>query len=187
MSDNQGNIHPVPHTHRRISELTSKYFKRVESVVWNRRVFELELDKKLQCDSAPEYDNNLNEFSSEKKIEANGSRKAQPEEGQVTGEISREEGLTSEDARREGMNSDEQEPLDPIYGLAPQGCKVSDIVCILLGCSVPVVLSRDRGSLYKIVGEAYVHGMMDGQAMEMVPLREVNGNSEVDSRTFELI
>ncbi|KAI0448769.1 heterokaryon incompatibility protein-domain-containing protein [Xylaria acuta] len=144
VSDNQGNIHPVTHTNRRISELTSKYFKRVESVVWNRRVFELKLDKKLQG----------------------------------------EERLEIEDARRNFEDRDEQEPPDPIYGLAPQGCKVSDIVCILFGCSVPVILSRDRGqirSLYKVVGEAYVHGMMDGEAMEMAD------ESEVDSTTFELI
>ncbi|KAI1150673.1 heterokaryon incompatibility protein-domain-containing protein [Nemania diffusa] len=96
VSDSQGNIHPVTHTNRRISELTSQYFKRVESVVWNRR-----------------------------------------------------------------------ESPDPIFGLAPQGCNVSDIVCILHGCSVPVILSKHDEKTYKVVGEAYVHGMMDGVAMEM--------------------
>ncbi|KAI1193779.1 heterokaryon incompatibility protein-domain-containing protein [Nemania serpens] len=121
ISDNQGNIHPAIHTNRRISELTSKYFKRVESVVWNRRV-----------------------------------------------ESSGEEGSKTKDARRKLMDGSEQDSPDPIYGLAPQGCQVSDIVCILLGCSVPVILSRSHSqSLYKIVGEAYVHGMMDGEAMDM--------------------
>ncbi|RYC60237.1 hypothetical protein CHU98_g5963 [Xylaria longipes] len=198
VSDNQGNIHPVTVTNRRISELTSKYFKRVGSVVWNRRVFELKLNKKLQGDLAPEQSNNeegknrnskgnLNGASSEKKMEANGPRNAQPEEGQVNGESPGEEGLGIEDAPGDVVDSDEQEPPDPIYGLAPQGCKVSDIVCILLGCSVPVILSRDRGSLYKIVGEAYVHGMMDGEAMEMAPLKEVDGDIEYDATTLELI
>jgi hypothetical protein len=54
--------------------------------------------------------------------------------------------------------------------------KVDDVICILDGCSVPVVLrpcSRDmgtrtdeRGSFYQFVGECYVHGMMDGEAKE---------------------
>ncbi|KAI1161997.1 heterokaryon incompatibility protein-domain-containing protein [Nemania serpens] len=146
VSDNQGNIHPATHTNRRISELTSKYFKRVESVVWNRRVFELKLDKN-----------------------------------------SEEEGLETEDARRKVVDSGKEDSPDPIYGLAPRGCEVSDIVCILLGCSVPVILSRGRSRpLYKIVGEAYVHGMMDGEAMEMA-LKEVDGNFEIDSTIFELI
>ncbi|KAI0907784.1 heterokaryon incompatibility protein-domain-containing protein [Ustulina deusta] len=198
VSDNQGNIHPVTHTNRKISELTSRYFKRVESVVWNRRVFELKLDKRLHGSSAPERSHDekgkngiskriLDGASSKNKIEAKVLGEAQPEEGQVNGESAGEEESETEDARRDVVDSDEQEPPDPIYGLAPQGCKVSDIVCILLGCSVPVILSRDRGSLYKIVGEAYVHGMMDGEAMEMVPLNEVDGHIEVDSTTFALV
>ncbi len=198
VSDNQGNIHPVTHTNRKISELTSRYFKRVESVVWNRRVFELKLDKRLHGSSAPERSHDekgkngiskriLDGASSKNKIEVKVLGEAQPEEGQVNGESAGEEESETEDARRDVVDSDEQEPPDPIYGLAPQGCKVSDIVCILLGCSVPVILSRDRGSLYKIVGEAYVHGMMDGEAMEMVPLNEVDGHIEVDSTTFALV
>ncbi|KAI3340008.1 heterokaryon incompatibility protein-domain-containing protein [Ustulina deusta] len=198
VSDNQGNIHPVTHTNRKISELTSRYFKRVESVVWNRRVFELKLDKRLHGSSAPERSHDekgkngiskriLDGASSKNKIEAKVLGEAQPEEGQVNGESAGEEESETEDARRDVVDSDEQEPPDPIYGLAPQGCKVSDLVCILLGCSVPVILSRDRGSLYKIVGEAYVHGMMDGEAMEMVPLNEVDGHIEVDSTTFALV
>jgi hypothetical protein len=61
-------------------------------------------------------------------------------------------------------------------GLAPMDAKVDDVICILDGCSVPVVLrpcSRDmgtrtdeRGSFYQFVGECYVHGMMDGEAKE---------------------
>jgi hypothetical protein len=71
--------------------------------------------------------------------------------------------------------------------LVPRDARVDDIVCILLGCSVPVVLrpveqaSDNGGHLenedeyhgehirdreYYFVGEAYVHGIMDGEAME---------------------
>jgi hypothetical protein len=44
-----------------------------------------------------------------------------------------------------------------------------DIVCVLLGCSVPVILRLVEGSHdneYYFVGEAYMHGIMDGEAME---------------------
>jgi len=158
-------------------------------------VFELKLDKKLQRISEGSNDEgenginkrNPNGASSEK---ANAPREAQPENGQVNGEGPGEEGLETEDTRRNVVDSDEQEPPDPTYGLAPQECKVSDIVCILHGCSVPVILSRDRGrirSLYKVVGEAYVHGMMDGEAMEVAPKKKVDGCEEDDLTTFELI
>lgn len=179
ISDNQGNIHPAIHTNRRISELTSKYFKRVESVVWNRRVFELRLDNKFYGNPAQEGSHdeegkpqiskgNLNGAPGEKMAKANGRGEMNPEGDAVGSESSGEEGSKTKDARRKLMDGSEQDSPDPIYGLAPQGCQVSDIVCILLGCSVPVILSRSHSqSLYKIVGEAYVHGMMDGEAMDM--------------------
>ena len=49
--------------------------------------------------------------------------------------------------------------------LGPRSCEVDDLVCILHGCSVPVLL-RKRGDEmgYTFVGECYVHGMMDGDA-----------------------
>ncbi|KAI1174997.1 heterokaryon incompatibility protein-domain-containing protein [Nemania sp. FL0916] len=140
VSDNQGNIHPVAHTNRRISELTSRYFKRVESVVWNRRVFELRLDD--QSDG---------------------------------------EGSDAENVRKRTTDKDKQATPDPIFGLAPQGCKVSDVVCILFGCSVPVILSRENEGRYRVVGEAYVHGMMGGEATEMADFEGV------EFTTFELI
>jgi hypothetical protein len=61
-------------------------------------------------------------------------------------------------------------------GLAPMAANANDVICILDGCSVPVVLrpcSRDMGTgtneaevFYQLVGECYVHGMMDGEAKE---------------------
>jgi len=55
------------------------------------------------------------------------------------------------------------------FGLAPNAVEVNDIICILLGCSVPVVL-RKHGEgteqYYEFIGEAYIYGMMDGEALE---------------------
>jgi hypothetical protein len=59
----------------------------------------------------------------------------------------------------------------PLYGLAPPETKEGDAIYILFGCSVPVVLRkvpspRRRGiDRYTFIGECYVHGMMDGEAL----------------------
>lgn len=80
-------------------------------------------------------------------------------------------------------------------GLAPSKAREGDLVCILYGCSVPVVLRRiDRTTgdkdpaialprrkaddksptrssssksdhYYEFIGECYIHGMMDGEAL----------------------
>ncbi|KAF1989061.1 HET-domain-containing protein [Aulographum hederae CBS 113979] len=53
-----------------------------------------------------------------------------------------------------------------LFGLAPQQSREGDVICILFGCSVPVILRRrvefDGHEWFEFVGEAYVHGKMDG-------------------------
>ncbi|TVY17426.1 Heterokaryon incompatibility protein 6, OR allele [Lachnellula arida] len=59
-----------------------------------------------------------------------------------------------------------------LYGLGPHTAVSGDIVCILFGCSVPVLLRKanlTHGEFYTLVGECYVHGMMDGEALTMRP------------------
>ncbi|KAF2629366.1 hypothetical protein BU25DRAFT_409267 [Macroventuria anomochaeta] len=50
-------------------------------------------------------------------------------------------------------------------GLAPDEVKIGDTVAILLGCNHPVVL-RPHEDGFKYVGECYIHGLMDGEAVE---------------------
>jgi hypothetical protein len=106
--------------------------------------------------------------------------------------------------------------------LTPQGAKKGDKVCILYGCSVPVLLheyspdgggDRDRsftrtstsststgsssaapppppplimtaetatGTTYKLIGECYVHGMMDGEAIKY------QQKEKIEDRNFDL-
>lgn len=49
-------------------------------------------------------------------------------------------------------------------GLGPGVLKKGDICCILFGAPVPFILRR-LGEHYKLVGEAYVQGIMKGEAM----------------------
>ncbi|KAE8454660.1 hypothetical protein EG329_000283 [Mollisiaceae sp. DMI_Dod_QoI] len=55
-------------------------------------------------------------------------------------------------------------------GLAPMAAQVGDVVCILYGCSVPVLLRPipdvQNVAFWNVVGECYVHGIMDGEAIE---------------------
>lgn len=68
-------------------------------------------------------------------------------------------------------------------GLAPQRVEKDDFVCIIFGCSVPVILRKcdngqevkcekepqddlNAGVCYEFIGECYVHGMMDGEAFD---------------------
>jgi hypothetical protein len=52
-------------------------------------------------------------------------------------------------------------------GWGPDQTKEGDVVCVLNGVDVPLVLRRvcDRG--FEVIGDAYVHGIMDGEAMSM--------------------
>jgi hypothetical protein len=52
-----------------------------------------------------------------------------------------------------------------LIGLGPEKVEVRDIICILLGCSVPVIL-RPQDDHYIFLGEACVPGYMQGKAME---------------------
>lgn len=56
------------------------------------------------------------------------------------------------------------------FGLVPRGVKGGDLVCIIYGCNVPVILrqiEKDGKTFYRLIGESYVHGAMDGEASEI--------------------
>ncbi|KAK4163742.1 heterokaryon incompatibility protein-domain-containing protein [Cladorrhinum sp. PSN259] len=69
-----------------------------------------------------------------------------------------------------------------ILGMAPRLARKGDRVCILLGCSIPLVLraegvriaggdregSSGIGRRYTVVGEAYVDGYMNGEVIDAV-------------------
>lgn len=67
----------------------------------------------------------------------------------------------------------------PLVGLLPQAAKVGDMLCILYGCSVPVVLRKsvdtDGTDSWQMVGDAYVDGIMDGEIFEQPELSWYKG------------
>lgn len=77
-----------------------------------------------------------------------------------------------------------------ILGLVPDDAMPGDFVCIVFGCSVPIVLREqehgegaNRGTHFEFLGECYVDGMMDGQALDLGAADQ--GRAE-NYRMFEL-
>ena len=53
-------------------------------------------------------------------------------------------------------------------GLFPQGAQVGDHVCVFTGACVPFVIRRhETENKYQLIGECYVHGIMDGEVADM--------------------
>ncbi|KAF2834008.1 hypothetical protein CC86DRAFT_390058 [Ophiobolus disseminans] len=67
-----------------------------------------------------------------------------------------------------------------LVGLIPQNARVGDHICVLYGCSVPVVLRQhqdpDGGIFWKLVGDAYAHGVMDGDILRQVSENWIESN-----------
>jgi len=66
-------------------------------------------------------------------------------------------------------------------GLGPKQVRPGDFICILFGCAVPVVLRKhelnkeqdarreQKADLYRLLGNCYVHGIMNGEFMKSSP------------------
>ncbi|KAK3986028.1 heterokaryon incompatibility protein-domain-containing protein, partial [Cladorrhinum sp. PSN332] len=50
-------------------------------------------------------------------------------------------------------------------GLAPEATSRGDLVCVFLGSALPKVLRQVEPSGYKILGQCYVYGIMNGEAL----------------------
>jgi hypothetical protein len=69
-------------------------------------------------------------------------------------------------------------------GWVPKTSREGDLLCILHGCSVPVILRKRRdfvdGDLYELVRECFVYGIMDGEAWKIAK------DYDIPTREFEL-
>jgi hypothetical protein len=52
-------------------------------------------------------------------------------------------------------------------GTGPRNMEAGDIVCVLFGGQTPFVLRPSPGDKYELIGPCYVHGVMDGEVMQM--------------------
>jgi hypothetical protein len=54
-----------------------------------------------------------------------------------------------------------------LIGAVPEQAQTDDLVCVLYGCSVPVVLRKSGEDSYGFIGDCYIHDFMDGEAIAM--------------------
>ncbi|GJC78263.1 hypothetical protein ColLi_01101 [Colletotrichum liriopes] len=52
------------------------------------------------------------------------------------------------------------------FGWAVEGTRPGDIVVILYGCDYPFVLRYNEQRMAKIIGDCYIHGLMNGEGLE---------------------
>jgi hypothetical protein len=50
-------------------------------------------------------------------------------------------------------------------GMVPEFARKGDVICVLLGCSVPVILRERKSNGFEFIGEAYIHGFMNGEIL----------------------
>ncbi|KAI4945584.1 hypothetical protein J4E91_007927 [Alternaria rosae] len=55
-------------------------------------------------------------------------------------------------------------------GIGPVEARSHDTVFIISGCNFPIIL-RPRKNMFAVVGEAYMHGFMAGEALALAPAR----------------
>ena len=74
-----------------------------------------------------------------------------------------------------------------LHGLGPSRAREGDLLCILFGCSVPVILRKhsDRviGEFYSLVGECYIYGIMDGEIVSAMKEPDI----EKKKKTFRVL
>jgi hypothetical protein len=52
-------------------------------------------------------------------------------------------------------------------GWVPEATRAGDEICVLLGGKVPFVISDCGHGHYNLIGEAYINGIMDGEALDL--------------------
>ncbi|KAL8959728.1 MAG: hypothetical protein Q9193_003453 [Seirophora villosa] len=52
-----------------------------------------------------------------------------------------------------------------LIGFAPEHCRENDCIVILLGCQSPMVLRPTNDGSFLVIGECYVNGLMEGEAL----------------------
>ena len=57
-------------------------------------------------------------------------------------------------------------------GLVPKRAAEGDRLCVFLGGAAPFVIRKNVSGHYSLVGECYIHGSMDGEAIDMESVEE---------------
>ena len=134
------------------SDMLGVYLTRVRNTIWNRKFFTAKIGEGPRSNLKNGVAHNgLSDTSNE------GSKAGDTSNG----------GSEAGDAQEQIETTKSNE----LFGLCPGKTEKEDLICILYGCSVPIIL-REKPSLsdspkkwFELIGEAYVHGKMDGEAI----------------------
>ncbi|KAF2840686.1 HET-domain-containing protein [Patellaria atrata CBS 101060] len=66
------------------------------------------------------------------------------------------------------------------FGIGPPVLQDGDKICVLFGANTPFILRPDVDGTHKLVGECYVNGLMNGEAIQMLQ------KGKLDSELFEI-
>lgn len=58
-------------------------------------------------------------------------------------------------------------------GIGPPGIREGDEACILYGAATPFIIRKREGGGYFLVGECYIHGLMNGEGMRLGEEKEI--------------
>jgi hypothetical protein len=61
---------------------------------------------------------------------------------------------------------------DGRVGIGPDLCQADDIICVFHGARIPFIVRKCESGEYRLIGEAYVHGIMDGEYIAENPRAE---------------
>ncbi|KAI0887360.1 heterokaryon incompatibility protein-domain-containing protein [Annulohypoxylon maeteangense] len=170
------------------SDMVRKYLTRVRNVTWNRCFFTADIPSVKRGSHQDVISSRSSQATTLENIDAQDTRviygleedsrgaEEETENGYiwfVSQENSRESGIhivfmssgLIENREEEEEDDDEEVPTTS-FGLCPPNTQAGDLICILYGCTVPVILREGPDGYMELVGEAYVHGQMDGEAME---------------------
>ena len=57
-------------------------------------------------------------------------------------------------------------------GLGPAHMKSGDVICVFIGGETPFIIRGENHGAYRLIGEAYIYGLMEGEALEKDPVIE---------------
>ncbi|KAL8911667.1 MAG: hypothetical protein Q9171_003194 [Xanthocarpia ochracea] len=72
-------------------------------------------------------------------------------------------------------------------GLVPAETRLSDVVCIIDGVDVPLVLRKNDSGTYVLIGEAYIHGVMDGEILVPMDGKIVFAAKHAETQRVDLV
>ena len=141
------------------SDVMFMFLQRVRSTVWNRRF----LLAKSYCDACKRSGHDY--LTCQRPTRTNT---ASSTESLVNGDETDHRKNSKKRKRAPSCADSNPQGTEYLFGLAPSRARNDDLVCILAGCTVPVVLRKcvnSSGSTFELIGEAYIYGKMDGEAM----------------------